>query len=339
MSEEPINPAVSIYQLMTGRWISHIIGVTAELGLADDIGKAPMSADELAASHGLHAPSVYRLLRALSSLGIFAEREDGRFEHSPLSNALRSDAPFSMRGICRILNRPWAIEAWANLAQTLSDGRPAFDRLQGKPLFDFLAQHPSEMAIFADAMGGDFTEQAAQAAANAYDFSGIRVLADIGGSRGNVLAAVLAHHPQLRGILFDLPGVMGEARNLLERRGVLARVALEPGSFFERVPAGADAYLLKHVLHDWNDADALRILRSVHAAATPGARLLLLESVISGRNVAQPAAILDLEMLAITGGRERTREEWERLMGDSGFRFQRVVPTQAGFSLLEAIRT
>jgi hypothetical protein len=325
-------------QLASGRWVSHIVGVAAELGLADDIQQGPKSAAELAASKGLHTASLQRLLRALANLGIFAEQPDGRFAQTPMSDALRSDVPYSMRGMARMVNRPWSIRAWTELEHSVRTGESAFEHVHGKQGFDYMLEHPAEMEIFANAMGS-FTAQVAVALAEAYDFSGVQKLADIGGSHGMVLAVLLAKYPALRGVLFDLAPVVEGAAPLLEARGVAARVERVGGSFFEKVPGGADAYLMKHILHDWNDADCVRILKRIHEAASPGAKLLLVEAVLEPGNAPQFAKVLDIEMLVIThGGKERTLEEWKQLLDASGFRFLRVVPTAAPASVIEATR-
>jgi hypothetical protein len=325
-------------QLASGRWVAHIVGVAAELGLADQIQQAPQTAEQLAHEKGLHAPSLYRLLRALASLGIFTEQADGRFAQTPMSDALRSDVPYSMRGMVRMVNRPWSIQAWTQLEHALRTGESAFEHVHGQQGFDYLLAHPNEMEIFADAMGS-FTAQVGAAVAEAYDFSGLQTIADIGGSHGVVLAVLLARYPHLRGVLFDLPPVVNGARSQLAARGVAARVELVGGSFFESVPPGADAYLLKHILHDWNDDDCVRILKNVHAAARPGAKLLLVEAVLEPGNTPQFAKMLDIEMLVIThGGRERSLPEWKLLLEASGFSFSRVVPTTAPTSILEAVR-
>jgi hypothetical protein len=329
---------VAVLQLVTGRWVANIVGVAAELGLADLIQTGPKTAEEIAAAKGLHAPSLHRFLRALASVGVFAEQPEGRFAQTPMSDALRSDVPHSMRGVARFAIRPWSIQAWMELEHTLQTGASAFEHAHGMKIFDYLTQHPSEMKIFADAMSS-FTSHIGVAVAQAYDFSSIGVLADIGGSHGMILAIVLAKHPALRGILFDLPAVVEGASTVLRTRGVEHRVEIRAGNFFETVPQGADAYLLKHILHDWGDGDSVRILKCVHAAAKPGAKLLVVESIVESLNEPQFAKIADIEMLVQThGGRERTRSEWQNLLSAGGFRFLRAVPTSSSVHVIEALR-
>ena len=345
LEEEPVwNPEsqfpapVAVLQLVTGRWVSNIVGLAAELGLADLIQTGPKTAEEVAAANGLHAPSLHRFLRALASVGVFAEQADGRFGQTPMSDALRSDVPHSMRGFARFATRPWTTRAWMELEHSLRTGASAFEHVHGMQFFDYLTQHPSEMEIFADAMSS-VTSKVGVAVAQAYDFSSIDVLADIGGSHGMILAIVLARHPALRGILFDLPTVVGGASTVLRTHGVEDRVEITAGNFFETVPQGADAYLLKHILHDWGDGDSERILRRVHAASNPGAKLLVVESIVESPNEPQFAKITDIEMLVQThSGRERTRSEWQKLLSAGGFRFLRAVPTSSSVHVIEALR-
>ena len=338
MTPPSVPPPVAVLQLAVGRWISHIVGTCAELGLADEIQAGPASAAELAQKKGLHAPSLYRLLRALASLGIFSEQSDGRFVQTPMSDALRSDVPYSMRGMARMVNRPWSIRAWTELEHSLRTGDSAFEHVHGTQGFDYLTKHPQEMEIFANAMSS-FTAQVGAAVADAYDFSSIRTLADIGGSHGMVLATVLAKYPALKGILFDLPPVVAGAESVLSSRGVASRVERVGGDFFKGVPKGADAYLMKHILHDWSDEDSIRILKRIHEAAEKGAKLLLVEGVVSDAPGSEFIKVLDIEMLAIThGGRERTLPEWQKLLEASGFTFQRVVPTASPPCVIEAVR-
>jgi hypothetical protein len=312
--DDSVPAPIRVLQLATGRWVAHLVGVAAELGLADLVQSGPKTAEQLAEAAGLHAPSLYRLLRALASVGVFSRQEDGRFAQTPMSDALRSDVSYSMRGLARMVNRPWTIGAWTNLEHSVRTGVSAFEETYGTSIFDYLTQHPVEMQILAQAMSS-FSAQIGAAVADAYDFSEIRRLADIGGSHGMVLALILASNPAMRGILFDLPGVIEGSSDFLKSRGIHHRIDLKSGNFFESVPGGADAYLLKHVLHDWSDENCVRILKNIHAVAKPDTKLLLVEFILNESNKPQFAKITDLEMLVISSyGRERTRVEWENLL-------------------------
>lgn len=333
----PVSSLTRVRQLVTGRWAADIVSVAAELGLADEIQSGPKTADEIAATMGLHAPSLHRLLRALSNFGIFIEDEDGRFGQTAMSETLRSDVPYSMRGMARMTCRPWTLGAWAKLDHTIRTGIPAFEYVHGMQPFDYFAQHPEEVQIFIEAMRS-FTVETAAAMTAAYDFSSIDTLADIGGSQGFVLSMVVSKYTNLRGILFDLPSVLEGAPEFLTDRGVAHRIKLVAGNFFENVPSGADAYLLKNILLDWSDEDCVRILRSIHAAGGPGTKLLVVESIIGAPNEPQFATSLDIQMLVHLRGRGRTEIEWQNLLRAGGFRLSRTIPTASFASVIEAIR-
>jgi hypothetical protein len=254
--EFQVAPPIAVLQLATGRWVAQIIGVAAELGLADEIQTGPKTAQEVASAKGLHPDPLYRLLRALASVGIFAEQEDGRFRQTPMSDALRSDVPYSMRGVARLSNRHWMTRGWMELEQSVRSNSSAFGHAHGMGIFDYVSQHPEEMEIFADAMDG-YAVLVSAAVAEAYDFSTIRTLAEIGGSL--VLAIVLAKHPAMRGILFDLPEVVESASSFVRSHGLEDGVELKGSNFFEGLPEGADAYLLQNILHWRSDEECLRI--------------------------------------------------------------------------------
>jgi hypothetical protein len=234
--ESRVSPLAAIHHLVTVRFSADIVAVAAEVGLADQIQNGPKTAEEIAAAMGPHAPSLYRLLRALANFGIFTEQEDGRFGQTSMSDTLRSDVPYSMRGLARMTFRPWTIRAWTELEHTVRTGTPAFEHAHGIELFDYLTQHPEEMQIFVDAMRS-FTVETGAAMSDAYDFSSIGTLADIGGSQGLVLSIVLTKYPLLRGILFDLPIVIEGAPKFLKSRGLEHRVELRAGSFASVIEA------------------------------------------------------------------------------------------------------
>ena len=334
--EFQVAPPIAVLQLTTGRWVAQIIGVAAELGLADEIQTGPKTAQEVAAAKGLHPDPLYRLLRSLASVGIFAEQEDGRFRQTPMSDALRSDVPYSMRGVARLTNRHWMTRGWMELEHSVRSNSSAFGHAHGMNFSDYVSQYPEETEIFADAMDG-YAVLVSAAVVEAYDFSTIRTLAAIGGSL--VLAIVLAKHPAMRGILFDLPEVVECASSFVRSQGLEDRVELKGSKFFEGVPEGADSYLLQNILHWRSDEDCLHILKTVHAAARPGAKLLVVEAVVEAPNEPQFAKTLDIAMLVLThGGKERTRAEVQTLLSAAGFRVSRIVPTASFASVIEAIR-
>jgi len=327
---EALPPPARMNQMLTGYWISQALYVAAKLGLADLLTAGPRSASDLAQATKTHAPSLYRLLRALASLGVFSEDGNGSFSMTPLAECLRSDVPGSQR----FMTGEEHYQAWGELLYSVRTGNTAFDRLFGMPVFEFLARNPEQATIFDAAMVGVHGWETA-AMLDAYDFSGIGTLADIGGGNGSLLTAVLKQYPALRGILFDLPGVTERARADLQGAGLADCCRVVGGNFFEEVPSGADAYLMRHIIHDWDDEKATRILRNVHQAMGKEGRLLLVEGVIPPGNDPYFGKLLDLTMLVIPGGKERTDEEYRKLYEAAGFRLTRIVPTRGEVSVIE----
>jgi hypothetical protein len=316
-------------------WVSQALFVAAKLGLADLLAAGPKTAAEM--SHGVHERALSRLLRALASVGVFAEDDDGRFHLTPLAEPLRADHPESKRAMILMAGDD-QYRAWSQLHYSVQTGQPGFEREFGRPLFDYLAENPAKAKTFDDAMVSIHGRET-PAMLDAYDFSEIDTLADLGGGNGSVLRAVLAKYPSMRGVLFDLPNVVGRARTAIATAGLFDRCQAIGGSFFESAPAGADAYFLRHILHDWNDEQCLTILGHIHAAAPPHARLLVVESIIESGNAPSFAKLLDLTMLVIPGGQERTETEWRSLLARGGFELQRIVPTAADVCVLEAVKT
>lgn len=332
-------PGIVLYQLAIGHYVSRALHVTAKLGLADELRDGPRAAEDLARATGTDAAALRRLLRFLVSVGLLREDADGAFALEPLGDLLRSDSPGSMRASVMLFAGPGIQDSWKDLEYCVRTGEPAFRKLdpEADP-FTTMAADPEAAAIFDKAMA-TFAPQTAAAIAAAYDFSVFGTVADVGGGNGALLVGLLRANPRLRGLLFDQPHVVARAKGELDAAGMSERCALSGGSFFERVPGGADAYLLKHVIHDWNDAQAGRILRRCRDAMPGHAKLLLIEGVyppvidrtLEGRG----AAANDLNMLVCTGGRQRSEAEFRALFDASGFRLTRIVPTQARVSVIE----
>lgn len=317
--------------------VSQAIHVAATLGIADLLKDGPRSVDELAGATGSHAPTLYRLLRALASVGVFAEKSEGRFGLTPLAEHLRADAPGSLRAWAMQVGQTYFWTSWGHLLDSIREGEPAFPRLYGTTAWEYRAARPEEEAIFNAAMTA-LSAGVIQTVANGYDFSGIEVLVDVGGGEGALLAAILAANPALRGVLFDQSTVVAASGVVLERAGVADRCEAVGGSFFEAVPGGADAYLLKSVIHDWDDAEAIGILRNCRAAMDDSGKLLVVEPVIRPGGEPDPAKFSDLNMLVMLGGRERTAEDFGRLYSEAGFRLTGIVPTGAPpFSIIEGV--
>jgi SAM-dependent methyltransferase len=329
------NPQQMLNQLIAGYWNSQCVYVAAKLGIADLLKSGPLSVDELAKQTGTHRLSLYRLLRGLASVGVFAEESDGRFSVTPAAAILQSDHPGSQRAMAIMMGEEH-FQSWGDLLYSVQTGKPAFEKIYGEPLFEFLSQQPEKAAIFDRAMVGVHGRETA-AVLEAYDFSQFASLADIGGGNGSTISGILERHPHLQGTLFDLPGVIERAAKNVQQAGLAKRLRLVPGDFFQSVPSGADAYFLRHIIHDWDDDKALRILQSVRRAIGPNGRLLVVESVIPAGNEPFFGKLLDLTMLVIPGGQERTEEEYRALYKKAGFRLSRIVPTHAEVSVVEGL--
>lgn len=331
----PPPPEQTLLNHALGKWTSRAAYVAAKLGIADLLARGPKPVDELARATATHAPSLYRVLRALASLGIFEETADRTFRLTPAAEPLRSDVPGSLRAFTIMMGEPWSMRAWESILDSVRTGEPAFDAVHGKKIWEYFAERPQEGEIFNAAMVS-FSEIETPAVLEAYDFSGIRCLADVGGGLGHLLAAVLRQHPAMHGILFDAEAVAPAARANLAKEGLADRARVVAGSFFETVPSGADACILKHILHDWDDERSSSILRSCRRALPAGGRVLVVDAVIGPGNAPELGKLIDLEMLVMTGkGRERTEAEFRSLLEASGFRLERIVPTASPVSVVE----
>ena len=320
-------------RMITGYWISQAIHAAAKFRIADELRDGPKSIDEIAAATSTHPASLYRLLRALASCGIFAEAEPRHFSLTPLAEPLRSDVPGSKLALALMLGDE-QFQAWAQIDYSIKTGEIAFDKVFGKPIFDYLSENPQKAEIFDAAMVGIHGRES-DLIRDAYDFSDIGVLADIGGGNGSQLCGILNAHAGMKGILFDLPHVIERAKTPIEGAGLADRCALVSGNFFEAVPEGAHAYLMRHIIHDWDDGKAITILRNCHRAMPDDGRLLVVESVIPPGNAPFGGKFLDLVMMLIPGGKERTEEEYTTLFGEAGFSLSRVIPTTAEICIVE----
>jgi hypothetical protein len=333
---EPTPPHARLIQMGTGYWVSRIVYAAAKLGLADHLADRPKSAAELAGPTNTHEPSLHRLMRTLASLGILSEDTDHRFALTSLGEALKAGAPGYARSSILSLAGELRWRSWGEILHCLETGETGVTKAFGMTGWEYAEQHPQEMTHFQEAMIGFHGREPAAVAA-AYDFSGFKTVIDIGGGTGHMLATILDHFPAARGILFDLPNVVHEAPALIQARGLTDRVTVEAGDFFASVPAGGDAYVLSHVIHDWDDEKCLTILGHCHRAMNPGGRLLIIELVLKDGDVPDFGKIADMEMLVMAGGQERTGQEYDTLLGKAGFRLERVVPTESAVSVLEAM--
>lgn len=323
-------------QMLFGLTISRAIGVAAELSIADRVKNEPLSAEELAALSGVHAPSLYRVLRACASVGVFTEDEDRRFGLTPLAEPLLSDAPGSLRAFAVMFTTDWQYQTWAELPYSVQTGKPAFDKVFGMPMFEYFWSNPKAGREFNEAMTSN-SAFASHAVVSGYDFSAASKVVDVGGGHGLLLASILEKYPHLHGVLLEVPEIAAAAHELLDTYGVSDRCATAGGNFFESVPAGGDVYILKHILHDWSDEQCIDILSNCRKAMAAGGRVLAVEMVLPAGNEPSVGKLLDLEMLLFLPGRERTAAEYNTLFAKAGLAVQRVLPTPSPYSIIEAI--
>lgn len=329
-------PAAHVMDLVIAKIKTHVLSVFAELGLADLLANGPKSAGELAETTGTHAPSLHRLLRTLAGLHIVVESRPGVYGLTPAGHLLRSDVPGSMRGIAMMFGSEFHAKAWGHLTHSITTGEPAFDHAFAMPLFAYLEQHPDVAAAFDDGMTASSAAQS-QAVVDAYDFSSIGTLVDVGGGHGTLLATVLRRHPSLKGVLFERPQVATGAGRVFEAAGVRDRVEVRSGDFFAEVPAGGDAYIMKRIIHDWDDARAAQLLRNCRAAMVHGGKVLVVDAVIDEGPGALYGKLLDMEMLVLTPyGKERTAAEFRQLFSEAGLRLARIVDTASPLKVVEA---
>ena len=350
MSQRDVPPQAALQRLLIGYRVTQIISVAAQLGLADLLAERPMTARELADAVGAHPGALARMLRALVSVGVFAELDAApdaapdadrdaeldqrRFGLTPIGELLRETHPDSAHAQALFFGED-SYRAWAEFGYSVQTGQPAFDMVFGAPHFTYLAAHPAESALFSRTMSAN-VRRAAAAVVAAYDFTAAQTVMDVGGGQGVLLAAILQAHATLHGVLFDMPGVVASAEPTLRAAGALERCSLVGGDFFAPIPASADIIILRQVLHDWDDAQCAAILRNCADALAPQGRVLAIEIVTDSGVAASQFAFLDLQMLTLNGGRERTRAEFERVFDAAGLRVTRIIPTQVAASIIEA---
>jgi len=338
-------PPATLMPLIIGFMPARVVHVAAQLGLADRLADGPKDAAVLASETGSHAPSLHRLLRALASLGVVDEHESGRFALTPLGEQLRTGVPGSLRNLALMFGGERAWRCWGDLLHCVQTGQSAMHHLYGMGSFELLATLPQQAAIFNEAMA-EITRDVARAVVATYDFTQFREIVDVGGGNGTLIAAILASAPSLCGIVFDLPTGNAEASRQLAGAGVATRCRVVAGDFFESVPTGADAYILKSIIHDWDDDQSVAILQKCRNAISPSGKLLLVERVMPTRMEVVPThqrmAMLDMNMMAMPGGRERTESEYRTLLAAAGFALSHIVSLAAvsarvDVSIIEAI--
>ena len=327
-------PDQVLRRMMIGFQMTQMVYVAAKLKIADQLAGGPKAVATLAQETQTHEDSLYRLLRALAGYGVFAEDEDRRFRLTPAGELLRSGVEGSLRNAIEARGEDWTWRAWGALLQSVKTGQTGFDLVFGKNTFDWFAEHPEAARIF-DQLQADLTARVSGAILGAYDFSSAGVIVDVGGGNGALLSAILQRHAGPRGVLFDLPHVIRAAEPAIASR-LGDRCRLVGGDFFKSVPTGGEVYILKYILHDWDDARARAILTSCRRAMKPGTTLLVMEDLVCGPNVPCDAKLSDLNMLARAGGRNRTQAEYRDLLAAGRFTMRRVLPVSGDLAILEA---
>jgi hypothetical protein len=331
-------PQMILMQMIMGYWVSQLIYVAAKLGIADLLQTGTKHHSELATATGTDAPSLYRLLRALASVGIFTEGAPGQFSTTPLATFLQRDVPGSVRDAAIMMGDREHYNSWGNILHAVQTGQSGFENLFGMDIFAYYAQNPGSAEVFDRAMTSFSSMENAAVCAD-YDFAGIGSLVDVAGGQGSLLCSILQANPGMTGVLFDQPDVIERAKPQIAASGMGNRVQLASGSFFETVPAGADAYIMKHIIHDWDDERAIAILQNCHRAMGAGGKVLVVEQVIPPGNEPFMGKLLDVNMLVMCpGGKERTAEEFQALFSAAGFELTRIVPTQGIVSVVEGDR-
>jgi ubiquinone/menaquinone biosynthesis C-methylase UbiE len=330
-------PHAQVIQMATAYWVSRALYVAAQLGIADLLKDAAQDAEALAAATGTHAPALRRVLRSLASVGLFTTDAQGRFSLTPLGAVLQSDAPGAARSTVIALSGTFFWAAWGEVLHSLRTGETGIQKALGMSEYEYLAEHPEDALHFNAAMIGYHGQEPA-AIVEAYNFSGSERVVDVGGGSGNLLGTILTANPSLRGVLFERPQVVPEAERELKVAGVADRCEFVGGDFLEAVPEGGDVYIVSHCIHNWDERSCVRILANCRRAMLPRGRLLIVEAVLSAGDEPDPAKILDLAMLVVPGGAERTEDEYRSLLEKSGFRLTRVIPTRTpSASIIEAI--
>lgn len=332
----PPTPADQLRMMVAGAWVSQAIFVAAKLGIADLLRDGPKSAAELAASTGSHEQALYRIMRALASVGIFSEGGDARFDLTPLAVPLQSDVKGSVRAFAIMQGEQWIWRSWGEIAHSVRTGQPAFLQIYGMPVFEYYAQNPEPARLSAEGHTSRSEPENAAIVA-AYDFSDIGTLVDVGGGQGSLLTAILKANPRLGGMLFEKPHMTEMAAPLFEKAGLAERCEIVAGDFFASVPKGGDVYVMKKCIHDWDDDQSLQILKNIRAVTPAHGRLLLLEAVVPPGNSPSFAKLIDLLMLVYAGGRERTESEYRDLLASAGFKLRQVIPTASPLNIIEAV--
>ncbi len=329
--------AAKMREMITWYFVSRAIFVAAHYDIATRLAQSPKTAQTLSEELSLHGPTLYRVLRALASRGIFREDEAGRFGNTELSECLRADVSNSLCDLALLFGDETSWKCWEDLPYCVQTGKPSFEKIYGEEFWDYLSHQPDKAAMFDRAMASS-SGLINKAVASAYEYGAAESIVDVAGGTGSTLCAILSATPQLKGVLFDLPHLRQRAEQYIARQGLSTHCEFREGSFFDAIPAGAGIYFMKHIVHDWDDANSSKFLGNIRAAMGPGSKLIVCERVIPSGNEPFSGKWSDLHMLVHThGGRERTEAEFRHLYAESGFRFSRAIPTKSDWSLIEGL--
>jgi hypothetical protein len=326
---------IGMLQLLNGVHVAGAVSCLAQLGIPDLVEDGPRSAEELASQTGTNPQALYPLMRATACVGVLAEGPDGTFSETPMSAVLRSNAKPSLRALAIMGGREWHGRGWSRLEYCVRTGKQALDQVYGAHVFEYFKQNPEEAQIFNDTMTA-LSMIDGPAVAEAYDFDGIHSIVDVAGGHGLLLATILARNPHLKGTLYEVPHVLDGCRNG-PLTPVMERCTLASGDMFASVPAGADAYIMKHIIHDWPDDLCVKILTACRKGVNAGGKLLVVDNVIQPGNHFSPGKFLDLQMLIFPGGCERTEKQFRDLFAAAGWRLSRIIPTAAADSIVEGV--
>lgn len=328
--------SLAMRDMIIGYWISQMIHVAAKLKLADLLSQGPKTIAQLAQETETHRQSLYRLLRALASVGVFEETQQGTFRLTPIATTLRSDIPMSMRGFAQMMPEDYNWKAWGELLYSVKTGKQSFQHVHKMEAFDYLMSHPEHAKVFGESMTSLSTAEN-PAIISSFDFSRFKKIVDIGGGHGSLLAGILKANPKLSGVLYDLKDVVERAEQdtFLAAPEIAPRCQILSGSFFESVPQGADAYIMKYILHDWDDERAVKILTHCRHSMAPDATVLVVDCVIPQGNNPSWGKLLDITMMTLTGGCERTEEQFKALFHEAGLTLTRIIPTPCDLSIVE----
>ncbi|MFI1281388.1 methyltransferase [Streptomyces sp. NPDC020858] len=326
----------SLLDLIQGAVVTQAISVAAKLGIADVLADGPLSVEDISKRVGADAKATHRILRALSGHGLFAVRPDGRFEQTPLSDKLRDDVPDSMRGFALLMSHPLLWEEWGHLFTTVETGEPNLPKLRGMGALDYFQANPAYMGVFFQAFG-QLSESETEPILAAYDFSGFGTVVDVIAGRGSLLAGILQQAPDVKGVLFDSEVATADSPALFEAAGVADRLTIEHGGPLDKLPSGADAYVFKHIIHDFSEEDAVTALRNAREAIGPDGKLLVIEYVLPENNEHHLGHTIDLWLMLMLGAQDRTLAQYTELFAKAGFKVTRAVPTTAPISIIEAI--